>query len=53
MAGEMIRTIPFVYEPKRVNRFFAEFDSTIGIEVWAIQKFKRPQLFHLNRSGAE
>ena len=42
MAGEMIRTIPFKYEPKRVNRFFAEFSDTIGLEVWQVQKFKRP-----------
>jgi len=39
----MIRTIPFKYEPKRVNRFYAEFIDT-GIEVWSIQKFKRPSM---------
>jgi hypothetical protein len=44
MAGEMIRGMPFEYEPKRVNRFFAEFDDTLGIEVWKIQKFKRPSM---------
>jgi hypothetical protein len=44
MAGEMIRGIPFEYEPKRVNRFFAEFDDTLGIEVWKVQKFKRPSM---------
>ena len=45
MAGEtMIRTIPFNHEPKRVNRFFAVFDSSIGLEVWQIQKFKRPSM---------
>jgi len=44
MAGEMIRTIPFKYEPKRVNRFFAEFSDTIGLEVWQVQKFKRPSM---------
>jgi hypothetical protein len=44
MAGEMIRSIPFKYEPKRVNRFFAEFSDTIGLEVWQVQKFKRPSM---------
>jgi len=44
MAGEMIRGIPFEYEPKRVNRFFAEFADELGIEVWKVQKFKRPQM---------
>ena len=44
MAGEMIRGIPFEYEPKRVNRFFAEFADELGIEVWKVQKFKRPSM---------
>lgn len=44
MAGEMIRGIPFEYEPKRVNRFFAEFPDELGIEVWKVQKFKRPSM---------
>ena len=44
MAGEMIRGIPFEYEPKRVNRFFAEFADELGIEVWKVQKFKRPTM---------
>jgi len=44
MAGEMIRGIPFQYEPKRVNRFFAEFADELGIEVWKVQKFKRPSM---------
>ena len=44
MANPMIRGIPFEYEPKRVNRFFAEFDDTLGIEVWQVQKFKRPSM---------
>jgi len=44
MAGEMIRGIPFNYEPKRVNRFFAEFADELGIEVWKVQKFKRPSM---------
>lgn len=44
MAGEMIRGIPFEYEPKRQNRFFAEFADELGIEVWKVQKFKRPSM---------
>jgi hypothetical protein len=46
MAAEetMIRTIPFDYEPKRVNRFFAVFDDSLGIQVWKVQKFKRPSM---------
>ena len=42
--SELIRGIPFEYEPKRVNRFFAEFSDELGIEVWKIQKFKRPKM---------
>ncbi|MFA5207212.1 MAG: hypothetical protein WC428_00780 [Candidatus Paceibacterota bacterium] len=42
--AEMIRGIPFQYEPKRINRFFAEFADELGIEVWKIQKFKRPSM---------
>lgn len=46
MAAEetMIRTMPFEYEPKRVNRFFAVFDDALGIQVWKVQKFKRPSM---------
>ena len=46
MAAEetMIRTMPFEYEPKRVNRFFAVFDNALGIQVWKVQKFKRPSM---------
>jgi hypothetical protein len=40
----MIRGIPFEYEPKRINRFYAEFADELGIEVWKVQKFKRPSL---------
>jgi hypothetical protein len=32
------------YEPKRPNRFIAVFDEELGIEIWSVQKFKRPQL---------
>ena len=42
--SELIRAIPFEYEPKLTNRFFAEFPSELGIEVWKIQKFKRPKM---------
>jgi hypothetical protein len=44
MAGELMRGIPMQYEPKKVNRFFAQFDDSLGIEVWKVQKFKRPSL---------
>ena len=42
--AEMIRGIPFEYEPKRQNRFFAEFSNELGIEIWSVQKFKRPSM---------
>lgn len=42
MAIEMIRGIPIDYEPKRENRFYAEFPDELGIEVWKIQQFKAP-----------
>jgi hypothetical protein len=44
MAGELIRGIPMEYEPKRINRFFAEFSDDLGIEVWKVQKFKKPSV---------
>ena len=46
MAAEetMIRTMPFEYEPKIVNRFFAVFDDALGIQVWKVQKLKRPSM---------
>lgn len=34
--------VPFQYEPKRVNRFYAKFPDELGINVWQIKKFKRP-----------
>jgi len=43
MAGIMLRDVPFTYEPKRVNRFFAEIID-VNVEVWQIQKFKRPSM---------
>lgn len=42
--AEMLRGIPFDFEPKRENRFFAEFSNELGIEVWKVQTFKRPTL---------
>jgi hypothetical protein len=44
MAQSLLRGMPFEYEPKRVNRFFAEFSDELGIEVWKVQKFKRPSM---------
>ena len=44
MANELIRGIPFEYEPLRVNRFFVEFADELGIEVWKVQKIKRPSM---------
>jgi hypothetical protein len=41
---QMLRGIPMQYEPKRPNRFIAVFDEELGIEIWSVQKFKRPQL---------
>jgi len=40
----MLIGVPFEYEPKRVNRFYAEFPSELGIEVWKTRKFDRPKL---------
>jgi hypothetical protein len=42
--AEMIRSVPFEYEVKRVNRFVAEFADELGIESWKVQKFKRPSM---------
>jgi len=42
--ADLIRGIPIDYEPKRVNRYFAEFPTEMGIEVWKVQKFKRPSI---------
>ena len=40
----MLIGVPFDYEPKRKNRFFAEFPSELGIEVWKVRNFDRPKL---------
>lgn len=42
--SNMLIGVPFEYEPKRVNRFFAEFPSDLGIEVWKVRKFDRPKM---------
>ena len=42
--SEMLRGIPFDYEPTRENRFFLEFPSELGIEVWQVQEVKRPSI---------
>ncbi len=44
MAIDMLRGIPFDYEPKRENRFYAEFPTELGIASFLIQEFKRPSL---------
>ena len=44
MAQELIRGVPFDFEPKRENRFYAEFADELGIEVWKVQTFKRPTM---------
>ena len=43
-TNTMMRSIPMTYEPLRNNRFFAEFDDSLGIETWKVQKFKRPSM---------
>ncbi len=40
----MLINVPYEYEPKRKNRFFAEFPSELGIEVWQVRDFDRPKL---------
>lgn len=42
--AEMLRGIPFDFEPKKENRYVAEFPSELGIEAWQIQTFKRPTI---------
>lgn len=42
--SEMIWGVPFDYEPLRENRFYAEFPSEIGIEVFKVRKFKKPSM---------
>lgn len=36
--------VPINFEPKRNNRFYLEFPSEIGIEVWKVSEVKRPSM---------
>lgn len=36
--------VPINFEPKRNNRFYLEFPTEIGIEVWKIREVKRPSM---------
>lgn len=36
--------VPFTYEPKKQNRFYAEFPDELGINVWQIKSFQKPKL---------
>ena len=40
--AELTIGVPVEYEPKRQNRFFVEFPSELGIEVWKTRTIKRP-----------
>ena len=40
--SDLLTGIPMDYEPKRTNRFFAEFPDEVGIEIWK-RKFDRPK----------
>ena len=42
--SDLLIGVPFTYEPKRVNRFVAEFSDELGIESWKVRKFKRPSM---------
>lgn len=42
--ADLLRGIPFDYEPKRKNRFFVEFADELGIEVWKVQTMARPKM---------
>lgn len=34
--------VPINFEPKRNNRFFLEFPTELGVEVWKVREVKRP-----------
>lgn len=36
--------VPINWEPKRNNRFYLEFPTEIGVEVWKIREVKRPSM---------
>jgi len=42
--ADLLRGIPFDYEPKKKNRFFVEFADELGIEVWKVQSIARPKM---------
>ena len=42
--ADVLMGVPFEYEPKRQNRFFAEFPDDVGVEVWKVRTFKRPAM---------
>lgn len=42
------RGTPIQYEPLRENRFFLEFPSELGVEVWEVLAVKRPSI-NINR----
>lgn len=44
MAIDMLRGIPFDYEPKRENRFYIEFPTELGIASFLVQEVKRPTM---------
>jgi len=42
--SNMLRSIPFEYEPLVENRFFVEFPSELAVEVWKVQSVKSPTM---------
>jgi len=36
--------VPINWEPKRNNRFYLEFPTEVGIEVWKVRDVKRPTM---------
>lgn len=36
--------VPINFEPKRNNRFYLEFPTELGIEVWKVREVKRPTM---------
>ena len=44
MANTIQVPVPIQFEPKRNNRFYLQFPSEIGIEVWQVSDVKRPSM---------
>jgi hypothetical protein len=44
----LFRGTPIQFEPLKENRFFLEFPSELGIEVWEVLSVKRPSI-NINR----